>query len=90
VCEQLVSVIGPAPPAPVPADLVPVVKSMFACINSRLAAQDQDQEVKECAILGMAHLVATCGDTLTQEVRQEKHRPLSWTCTMRASTLSSM
>jgi hypothetical protein len=40
-----------------------------AGINSRLAAQDQDQEVKECAILCMAHLVATCGDLLSAEVR---------------------
>jgi cullin-associated NEDD8-dissociated protein 1 len=71
VCEQMVSVIRPNPPAPTAAELSPVVSSMFACINSRLAAQDQDQEVKECAILCMAHLVATCGDLLSAEVGAE-------------------
>lgn len=69
VCEQLVGVIRPAPPAPVAPDLAPVVTSMFNVINARLSAQDQDQEVKECAILGMAHLVATCADMLPAEVR---------------------
>jgi cullin-associated NEDD8-dissociated protein 1 len=69
VCEQMVSVIRPNPPAPTAAELSPVVSGMFSCINSRLAAQDQDQEVKECAILCMAHLVATCGDLLSAEVR---------------------
>lgn len=68
MCEQMVSVIRPDPPAPVAKELVPVVSSMFSCINSRLSAQDQDQEVKECAILGMTHLVATCGDLLSAEV----------------------
>ncbi|KAF6251732.1 armadillo-type protein [Scenedesmus sp. NREL 46B-D3] len=68
VCEQMVSVVRPNPPAPPAADLEPLVSGMFACINGRLAAQDQDQEVKECAILCMAHLVATCGDLLSAEV----------------------
>uniref|UniRef100_A0A383VAE3 TATA-binding protein interacting (TIP20) domain-containing protein n=1 Tax=Tetradesmus obliquus TaxID=3088 RepID=A0A383VAE3_TETOB len=69
VCEQMVSVIRPNPPAPTAPELAPVVAGMFSCINGRLAAQDQDQEVKECAILCMAHLVATCGDLLSAEVR---------------------
>uniref|UniRef100_A0A383V8K4 TATA-binding protein interacting (TIP20) domain-containing protein n=1 Tax=Tetradesmus obliquus TaxID=3088 RepID=A0A383V8K4_TETOB len=68
VCEQMVSVIRPNPPAPTAPELAPVVAGMFSCINGRLAAQDQDQEVKECAILCMAHLVATCGDLLSAEV----------------------
>lgn len=65
----MVSVIRPNPPAPTAPELAPVVAGMFSCINGRLAAQDQDQEVKECAILCMAHLVATCGDLLSAEVR---------------------
>jgi hypothetical protein len=68
VCEQMVSVIRPNPPAPAAAELSSVVSGMFSCINGRLAAQDQDQEVKECAILCMAHLVATCGDMMSAEV----------------------
>jgi len=44
---------------------------MYSCISGRLAAQDQDQEVKEAAILGMAALIAQLGDVLKDEVRQE-------------------
>eukprot|EP00879_Flechtneria_rotunda_P007662 GHRR01008035.1.p1 GENE.GHRR01008035.1~~GHRR01008035.1.p1 ORF type:complete len:648 (+),score=253.35 GHRR01008035.1:1250-3193(+) len=68
VCEQMVSVVRSDLSAPVPDNLTQLVQDMFRCINSRLAAQDQDQEVKECAILCMAHLVATCGDLLSAEV----------------------
>lgn len=69
VCEQIISVIRPNPPAPVDSTLNPVIQPMYTCINGRLAAQDQDQEVKECAILGMANLIATLGDVLSSEVR---------------------
>eukprot|EP00878_Enallax_costatus_P002222 GHUV01002394.1.p1 GENE.GHUV01002394.1~~GHUV01002394.1.p1 ORF type:complete len:958 (+),score=265.35 GHUV01002394.1:286-3159(+) len=68
VCEQMISVIRPNPPAAVESKLTPVVQPLYSCINGRLAAQDQDQEVKECAILGMAHLIATLGDVLSTEV----------------------
>lgn len=87
VCEQMVSVVRPNPPAPPAADLEPLVSGMFACINGRLAAQDQDQEVKECAILCMAHLVATCGDLLSAEVSGSVGQGL-WACrTCRRSAL---
>jgi hypothetical protein len=42
---------------------------MFGCINERLSAQDQDQEVKEAAISAMAALLARCGDMMQGEVR---------------------
>jgi hypothetical protein len=42
---------------------------MYGCVSGRLAAQDQDQEVKEAAIMAMAALVAQLGDVLQAEVR---------------------
>ena len=41
---------------------------LFPCVMRRLAAQDQDQEVKEAAIACMATLLATLGDVLAREV----------------------
>ena len=41
---------------------------LFPCVMRRLAAQDQDQEVKEAAIACMATLLASLGDVLAQEV----------------------
>lgn len=67
----MITVIRPNPPAPIDSSLNPVVQPLYTCINGRLAAQDQDQEVKECAILGMAHLIAAAGDVLSAEVRVE-------------------
>lgn len=43
---------------------------MYSCLSGRLAAQDQDQEVKEAAISGIAALVARLGDVLSAEVRE--------------------
>lgn len=69
----MISVIRPDPPSPVDSKLTPVLQPLYKCINGRLAAQDQDQEVKECAILGMAHLIATLGDVLSAEVSTIGH-----------------
>ncbi len=41
---------------------------LFPCVMRRLAAQDQDQEVKEAAIACMATLLASLGDVLAREV----------------------
>ncbi|KAF8067210.1 CAND1 [Scenedesmus sp. PABB004] len=68
VCEQLVTVLRPCPPEALSPALAPLAPQLFSVINGRLAAQDQDAEVKEAAILGMAHLVAALGDALAGEV----------------------
>lgn len=39
VCESIVAVLRPEPPAPVPSDLVPVVAPLFEVQTKRLAAQ---------------------------------------------------
>jgi hypothetical protein len=68
VCERMAATVRPAPPEPADPALLPLIRGLFDAISARLAAQDQDQEVKEAAILGMAHLVAGLGDALTEEV----------------------
>jgi hypothetical protein len=47
------------------------VAPLYQALAERLGAQDQDQEVKEAAILGMAQLVAVLGDAIAKEVRGE-------------------
>eukprot|EP00195_Chlamydomonas_chlamydogama_P007020 CAMPEP_0202892974 /NCGR_PEP_ID=MMETSP1392-20130828/2632_1 /ASSEMBLY_ACC=CAM_ASM_000868 /TAXON_ID=225041 /ORGANISM="Chlamydomonas chlamydogama, Strain SAG 11-48b" /LENGTH=1235 /DNA_ID=CAMNT_0049577131 /DNA_START=157 /DNA_END=3864 /DNA_ORIENTATION=- len=68
VCEQMVLVVAPAPGQPVSSELKPLVKPLFDAVMQRLCAQDQDQEVKECAILGMSTVVAQLGGELSSEV----------------------
>ncbi len=41
--------------------------AVLQAVKSRLTAQDQDQEVKECAISCAAALIAQLGDCLHQE-----------------------
>lgn len=53
----------------------PVLQGMYGCISGRLAAQDQDQEVKEAAIMAMAALIAQLGDVLQAEVRDTDCSP---------------
>ena len=61
VCSEFVRVLRPAPPA-VDFDYSPVVQQLFDTVEKRLIAQDQDQEVKECAILCMELVVCHLGD----------------------------
>lgn len=70
VCEQLVRVMRPDVGAPVDAAMQPLVKPLYDCVMQRLSAQDQDQEVKECAIGCMAAAVASLGDVLGADVAQ--------------------
>ncbi|KAL4425586.1 hypothetical protein ABPG75_009602 [Micractinium tetrahymenae] len=70
VCEQLVRVIRPNVAAPVDAAMQPLVRPLYDCVMQRLSAQDQDQEVKECAISCMATAVAALGDVLGADVAQ--------------------
>ena len=41
--------------------------AVLHAVKSRLTAQDQDQEVKECAVSCAAALIAQLGDCLQQE-----------------------
>ena len=41
--------------------------AVLQAVKSRLTAQDQDQEVKECAVSCAAALIAQLGDCLQQE-----------------------
>ncbi|KAG2704350.1 hypothetical protein I3843_05G001300 [Carya illinoinensis] len=49
-------------------DFKPYVQPIYNAIMSRLTNQDQDQEVKECAISCMGLVVATFGDSLSAEL----------------------
>ena len=69
VSSEVVRVLRPSPSAAVPAKLSPLCQPLFKSVSERLGAQDQDQEVKEAAILCMAGVVATLGDVLSGEVR---------------------
>eukprot|EP00899_Mesostigma_viride_P020190 jgi/Mesvir1/28172/Mv04732-RA.1 len=62
VCGQLIKAIRPNVKAPSSFDFKPFVPPLYECIFKRLNAQDQDQEVKDCAIACAATLVSTMGD----------------------------
>ena len=47
-----------------------VVNSLYKCVMSRLMAQDQDQEVKDCAISCMAAAVTQLGDVIMSQLSQ--------------------
>ncbi|XP_021895922.1 cullin-associated NEDD8-dissociated protein 1-like [Carica papaya] len=49
-------------------DFKPYVHPIYASIMSRLTNQDQDQEVKECAISCMGLVISTFGDNLRAEL----------------------
>lgn len=67
VTAELIRVLRPAPPE-VGFDFAPHVAPIFAVVRARLDAQDQDQEVKECAIetmgLTICHLGDACAEAL--------------------------
>ncbi|XP_057469617.1 cullin-associated NEDD8-dissociated protein 1-like isoform X2 [Actinidia eriantha] len=60
ICGELVRVVRP--------NIEPYVRPIYNAIMSRLTNQDQDQEVKECAISCMGHVVSTFGDNLKEEL----------------------
>ncbi|KAL2939472.1 Cullin-associated NEDD8-dissociated protein 1 [Bienertia sinuspersici] len=49
-------------------DYKPFVHPIYNAIMTRLTNQDQDQEVKECAITCMGLVISTFGDNLTAEL----------------------
>ncbi|XP_076924300.1 cullin-associated NEDD8-dissociated protein 1-like [Bidens hawaiensis] len=67
VCGELVRVVRPDIKV-LDFDFKPYVRPMYDAIMSRLTNQDQDQEVKECAISCMGLVVSTFGDHFTKEL----------------------
>lgn len=67
VCGELVSVVRPNIESS-GFDFRPYVHPIYNGIMSRLINQDQDQEVKECAISCMGLIVSTFGDHLNGEL----------------------
>ncbi|AEC05595.1 cullin-associated and neddylation dissociated [Arabidopsis thaliana] len=67
VCGELVRVVRPST-AGMGFDFKPFVHPIYNAIMSRLTNQDQDQEVKECAITCMGLVISTFGDQLRAEL----------------------
>ncbi|WVZ77753.1 hypothetical protein U9M48_025580 [Paspalum notatum var. saurae] len=67
VCGELVRVLRPNLEAS-SVDFRPYIGPIYNAILGRLANQDQDQEVKECAISCMSLVVSTFGDGLQREL----------------------
>ncbi|XP_058097538.1 cullin-associated NEDD8-dissociated protein 1 isoform X2 [Magnolia sinica] len=67
VCGELVRVVRPSFQA-CNFDFKPYVHPIYNAILARLANQDQDQEVKECAISCMGLVISTFGDNLQKEL----------------------
>uniref|UniRef100_A0A0E0JW10 Cullin-associated NEDD8-dissociated protein 1 n=1 Tax=Oryza punctata TaxID=4537 RepID=A0A0E0JW10_ORYPU len=67
VCGELVRVLRPNFEAH-SLDYRPYIGPIYKAILARLANQDQDQEVKECAISCMSLVVSTFGDGLQREL----------------------
>lgn len=67
VCGELVRVLRPSIEAS-GFDFKPYVHPIYNAIMTRLTNQDQDQEVKECAISCMGLVISTFGDNLTTEL----------------------
>ncbi|EMS55195.1 Cullin-associated NEDD8-dissociated protein 1 [Triticum urartu] len=67
VCGELVRVLRPNFEER-SIDFRPYIIPIYKAILARLANQDQDQEVKECAISCMSLVIATFGDGLQREL----------------------
>ncbi|XP_010930555.1 cullin-associated NEDD8-dissociated protein 1 [Elaeis guineensis] len=67
VCGELVRVLRPNFETSA-LDFRPYVSPIYNAILARLANQDQDQEVKECAISCMSLIISTFGDNLQLEL----------------------
>ncbi|KAB5574504.1 hypothetical protein DKX38_001698 [Salix brachista] len=67
VCGELVRVVRPNIQG-YGFDFKPYVRPLYNAIMSRLTNQDQDQEVKECAISCMGLVISTFGDNLKTEL----------------------
>ncbi|XP_038681962.1 cullin-associated NEDD8-dissociated protein 1-like isoform X2 [Tripterygium wilfordii] len=67
VCGELVRILRPNT-EDIDFDFKPYVRPIYNSIMSRLTNQDQDQEVKECAISCMGLVISTFGDHLKAEL----------------------
>jgi cullin-associated NEDD8-dissociated protein 1 len=67
VCGELVRVVRPDI-EDFGFDFKPYVRPIYNAIMTRLTNQDQDQEVKECAITCMGLVISTFGDNLRAEL----------------------
>jgi cullin-associated NEDD8-dissociated protein 1 len=67
VCCELVRVLRPEPPA-ASFDFKPHVGALFGCAREQLTKQDQEHEVKECAIRCMGLVICHLGDACAAEV----------------------
>ncbi|GAB4848565.1 Cullin-associated NEDD8-dissociated protein 1 [Ancistrocladus abbreviatus] len=67
VCGELVRVLRPSIEG-FGFDFKPYVHPLYNAIMTRMTNQDQDQEVKECAISCMGLVISTFGDNLTAEL----------------------
>jgi cullin-associated NEDD8-dissociated protein 1 len=68
VCGELVKAIRPNFDMPPVFNFIPFVQPIYNAIFKRLTAQDQDQEVKECAISCMGLVISILGDQLKKEL----------------------
>eukprot|EP00850_Spirogloea_muscicola_P001276 SM000004S15146 [mRNA] locus=s4:1584727:1593967:+ [translate_table: standard] len=69
VCGELVKAIRPSFSDPPEFDFKPYVQPLYSATMKRLTAQDQDQEVKECAITCMCLIISILGDNLKRELK---------------------
>jgi len=69
-CASVVRALRPSPPAPSPLDMQAFVPAIYEAVARRLAALDQDQEVKEASIATMGTLVSQAGDALGGRVEE--------------------
>ncbi|CAM0946643.1 unnamed protein product [Alopecurus aequalis] len=69
VCGELVRVLRPNFEAS-SLDFKPYIGPIYNAIVTRLAKQDQDQEIKECAISCMSLVISTFGDGLRRELKK--------------------
>ncbi|KAJ7551602.1 hypothetical protein O6H91_06G021400 [Diphasiastrum complanatum] len=68
VCGELVKAIRPELVQSPSFNFIPYVQPIYSTILKRLTAQDQDQEVKECAITCMGLIISLLGDQLKREL----------------------
>ncbi|CAI5478422.1 unnamed protein product [Closterium sp. Yama58-4] len=68
VVGEMVKAIRPPAPQDSSFDFTPYVPLFYDAVMKRLTAQDQDLEVKECAIGCMGLLVSTLGDHLQSQL----------------------
>ncbi|GAB2283803.1 Cullin-associated NEDD8-dissociated protein 1 [Dionaea muscipula] len=67
LCGELVRVLRPSVEG-LGFDFKPYIHPIYKAIMARMTNQDQDQEVKECAITCLGLIISTFGDNLTSDL----------------------